>query len=91
MRFIITLLPTLIAALGASTARACEVCQVDQPKIVSAFTHGTDPSGPADYIPPALMVLVMAYAFARTFTCFRRSADRPHQTIKRSILAAETK
>lgn len=84
---------TMLTALAAplSAAVACEVCQANQPKLISRFTHGYGPTGPADYIAPGLMLLVMLYSALRAAQCFRKSADRPHQTAKRSILATPTR
>ena len=81
----------LSLTLPISPLLACDVCQANQPKFISQFTHGYGPSGLADYIAPSLMLLVMLYSAIRAAQCFRRSADRPHQSAKHSILIASTK
>ena len=51
---------TLILTLAINVARACEVCQKNQPKGLENITHGPGPAGDFDYIISIVALIIVA-------------------------------
>lgn len=62
MKKLAYLFSTLVFALSAQTALACEVCKSHQPKVLKNITHGPGPAGNFDYVISTIAVIIVAFA-----------------------------
>jgi hypothetical protein len=68
-------------------SRACEVCKMQQPKLLRGVTHGTGPQSDWDYVIVGSMVIIVAisiFYFLKSILRPREN-ERPHIHIKHSI------
>jgi hypothetical protein len=75
----------LIFAAGLS-AKACEACKKQQPKLLQGITHGRGPDSDWDYVIVVVMVIVTLYVLFATVKCIFRPSEKNDEHIKRLIL-----
>ncbi len=81
---LILLVPWLTAP--AATARACELCASQQPKVLRGLVHGAGPQGGADYLIVMAGLAVVLFALIFALKCLLRPGEHDPQHIKRTIL-----
>ena len=69
-----------------SAARACEICEAQQPKILRGLTHGAGPQGSFDYIIVLATVAVVLVALGYSIKLIARPGEREPSHIKRIVL-----
>jgi len=81
---LIVLAPWLAAS--ATAARACELCESQQPKVLRGLVHGAGPQGGTDYLIVIAGLAVVLFALIFALKCLLRPGEREPQHIKRIIL-----
>jgi len=68
------------------SAKACEACKKQQPKLLQGITHGPGPDTKWDYLIVMIMIIITLYVFIATIKCIFRPSERNEHHIKRIIL-----
>lgn len=81
-------IPCFLLCLAAlhPVARACEVCQAQQPEILRGLTHGAGPQGNFDYVIVSAAVAVVGFTLFYAIKFLVRPGERETTHIKRIVL-----
>lgn len=80
---------TVIAALPAFAAMACEVCEKQQPRLLRGLVHGGAPQGPMDYVALYIMIAVTLATLFYSVKWLLKPGEKSKAHIKYFILNDE--
>jgi len=73
--------------LGVQTmSKACEACELQQPKITRGLTHGTGPQSPFDWVWVAIITVITIATFYLSVKYLFKPGERDKNHIKNNIL-----
>ncbi|MGF7231833.1 hypothetical protein [Arachidicoccus sp.] len=79
----------LAVCLSGFAAKACEICEKQQPRILRGITHGGGPSSNLDYVAIFIMVLITVATLFFSIKWIIYPGEKSNSHIKRSILNEE--
>lgn len=77
----------LILLLGIETmSKACEACELQQPKLTRGLTHGAGPQSNWDWVLVAIMTVITILTLIYSFWYLIKPKEKENEHIKRAIL-----
>lgn len=84
-KILVAIMISLLLGLQ-KTARACDVCRNNQPKVLRDITHGTGPQGHVDYIIIWSAVVIVAATLFLSLKYLIRPKENSSNHIKNIVL-----
>ena len=76
-----------LMVLGLSSPLlACEVCKIQQPKVVQNITHGAGPQAESDFIIIAIAVVIVLFTLIFSLKYLLKPGETSPDHIKRIVL-----
>lgn len=73
---------TFLLLMGFSISKACEACNLQQPKITRDLTHGTGPDNNWDWFIVGFIVLITIYTLVYSLKYLLKPGEKDKSHIK---------